>query len=426
MADNRLYGIHYQVLALAMAVLIAEAAPAMVVVLPLFIESDLVSGWTFGLSRSMLIGVILSGPGVLTGFAQPILGRLSDRLGTRKVFLLLAMLVGVVINLGYTVIGTHVGILLLRTLGAIGVAGTPPIVTAMVNEYSNEDNRGVNMGAFNALRFIGSAIGPVVAGLLLRFGPYDLTVIGLSGSVNKFYAVFYLAAFSLLLAFLYVYVYVRDPVLSTSIGPGDLSFPVFSQRSGHLLHPIFAVSTMSFVFALNISQVVTLQPQINDHLNQGPFWFGVQFAAVILLNIVLQLPCGYACDRLGRRPFLLVGLALLIPSTLAHGWVTTPTGMLLARAAQGFAGALTFAPAIALAGDLTREGESGTNLSVLTLGFGAGLVAGPLFSGFLIRYGYTIPFVAGALLAVVSLIILQIEVEETLQENHTPSWLPGS
>ncbi len=416
MAENRLYGIHHQVLLLAGAILIAEAAPAMVVVLPLFIESSLVGGSTFGLSRSMLTGVILSGPGVLTGFAQPILGRLSDRLGTRRFFLLLAMVVGIVINLGYVVLDTYLGLLLIRTLGALGVAGIPPIVMAMVNEYSMDDNRGVNMGAFNALRFIGSAIGPVVAGLLLRFGPYDLSFIGLGGTMNEFYVVFYLAALSLAVAFVFVYLFVRDPVLSTSLGSGDLRFPVLAERHGHLFHPIFAVSTLSFVFALNISQVVTIQPDINRHLNQGPFWFGVQFAAVILVNILFQLPFGYACDRLGRRPFLLGGLALLVPATLAHGWVVTPVGMLLARAVQGLAGAAVFAPSIALAGDLTREGESGTNLSVLTLGFGAGLVGGPLFSGFFIRYGYAAPFVAGAILGVAALAIVHREVEETLFE----------
>lgn len=414
MREDRLYGIHHQVLLLAVAILIAEAAPAMVVVLPLFIESSFIGGYTFGLSTSMLTGVILSGPGVLTGFAQPILGRLSDRLGTRKFFLLLAMVVGIVINLGYTVLESYLGLLIIRTLGALGVAGIPPIVMAMVNEYSEDETRGVNMGAFNALRFIGAAIGPVMAGLLLRYGPYDLRLIGLSGSVNEFYAVFYLSALSLGVAFVFIYLFIRDPVLSTSLGTGDLRFPILTERSGHFLHPIFAVSTLSFVFALNISQVVTIQPDINRHLDQGPFWFGVQFAAVILVNILLQLPFGWACDRFGRRPFLLGGLALLVPATLAHGWVSTPVGMLLARAVQGLAGAAVFAPSIALAGDLTREGESGTNLSVLTLGFGAGLVGGPLFSGFLIRYGYRTPFVVGAFLGVVALVIVHREVRETL------------
>jgi MFS family permease len=80
-----------------------------------------------------------------------------------------------------------------------------------------------------------------------------------------------------------------------------------------------------------------------------------------------------------------------------------------------------FAPSLALAGDLAREGESGTTLSVLTMGFGFGVALGPLASGFLVGFGFVVPFAVGAGLAVVALVLVVTQVEETLGAVADPS-----
>lgn len=88
--------------------------------------------------------------------------------------------------------------------------------------------------------------------------------------------------------------------------------------------------------------------------------------------------------------------------------------MIVARAVQGIAGALVFAPALALAGDLASKGSSGTQLSVLTMSFGLGTAIGPLASGFLVRFGYAAPFVFGAVLAALGLVLVYTQVQETV------------
>jgi MFS family permease len=128
-------------------------------------------------------------------------------------------------------------------------------------------------------------------------------------------------------------------------------------------------------------------------------------------------------DEYGRRPFIIAGFALLAPSVLAQGLiplVTTPgtlvgPGLMLAsRLVQGVAVAMVFAPGLAVAGDLARDGRSGTTLSVLTMAFGLGVAFGPLVSGFLFSFGLLAPFAFGAGLAVVALVLTVTQVEETL------------
>jgi MFS family permease len=83
-----------------------------------------------------------------------------------------------------------------------------------------------------------------------------------------------------------------------------------------------------------------------------------------------------------------------------------------------------FAPALALAGDLAGAGESGTQLSILTMAFGLGVALGPLLSGVLVAYGFVVPFAFGALLAVIGLVMVITQVEESIDSEPAPAGEP--
>jgi MFS family permease len=141
--------------------------------------------------------------------------------------------------------------------------------------------------------------------------------------------------------------------------------------------------------------------------------------------VFFQVPVGRLSDEYGRRPFLLAGFVILAPSVLLQGIVLDPWLMLGARFVQGVAVACVFAPALALAGDLAGKGQSGTQLSVLTMAFGLGVALGPLASGFLVSYGFAVPFAFGAALALVALVLVITQVEETLDSNPSPGGEPA-
>jgi MFS family permease len=171
-----------------------------------------------------------------------------------------------------------------------------------------------------------------------------------------------------------------------------------------------------------IAMFATLEGRINERLSQGTLWFGVQFGAVTLANVAFQIPVGRAADRYGRRPFLLVGFGLLVPATVAQGYVLTPALMVVNRFLLGVAVALVFAPSLAVAGDLAREGESGTTLSVLTMAFGLGVAVGPLASGYLERFGFAVPFLAAGALATLALVLVGTQVTETGEPERRVEW----
>ena len=413
-----------RVIVLALARMVGAAGNSfLIVVLPLYIASDLIDvsallGTEVGIGAAaitvtepLLIGLVLSLFGFLNSFSQPVTGRLSDRMGVRRPFVLLGiLLLGTASGL-YTIVTVYWQLVVLRAIQGFGAALIIPATVALVNEYASADaDRGGNFGVYNTFRLIGFGFGPVLAGAVVEAGPYDLSAVGLP-VVDGFDAAFVAATAGAYLSFVLVFLLVRDAAESSEASD-DLSIRV--RGDDKFLDPVFALGLATVAMGVCIALFATLQNQVNVRLDQAPVWFGLQFASVTIANVLLQVPVGQASDRIGRRPFLLAGFVLLAPTTLLQGIVTDPILMTLVRLAQGVAVAFVFAPSLALAGDLAREGESGTTLSVLTMGFGFGVALGPLASGWLVGFGFVVPFAVGAGLSVVAFAAVVTQVEETL------------
>ena len=282
------------------------------------------------------------------------------------------------------------------------------MTVALVNEYSEADQRGGNFGLYNTFRLLGFGTGPIVAGVVLAAGPYRLAGVDISG----FDAAFLVAVVGAVLSFALVTLLIEDPEQAETEAGEDLSLAV-RNSNGTGLDPVFALALATGVMSLSFA---IFAPLANDRLAQGDFLFSVQFGASVLANVVFQLPLGRLSDRYGRRPFLLGGFVLLLPATLAQGFVTSSGVMVLLRFVQGIAVAAVFAPSLALAGDLAKEGQSGSTLSLLTMGFGLGIAVGTLFSGILVGFGFATPFVVATAGGAVGLVLVYTQVGETVSD----------
>ena len=405
----------------------AIANSFLIIVLPLYIASGELAlpGFegqsVFGIpiTIELLIGVALSLFGFLNSFSQPFTGRLSDRTGRRKVFILFGLVILAVTSVAYALVETYEALVVVRALQGVGGAFVIPTTVALVNDLARSDaERGGNFGVYNTFRLIGFGFGPIVAGTVVAAGPYTLPgEVSLSG----FNAAFGVAVLGALVSFTLVTLLIEDPEATKADATDKLSVSMLDDTDGRLFDPVFVLGVGTLFMAISIALFATLQEPINEELNQGPMWFGAQFAAVVIANIVLQVPIGRAADRIGRKPFLVGGLLILAPAVLAQGLVTSPWTMLFARLIHGVAVAMVFAPALAVAGDLAAEGQSGTTLSVLTMAFGLGTAIGPLASGVLFGYGFVVPFAFGAALAVAALVLVVTQVDETLETATFPS-----
>ncbi len=387
-------GVDRRILALA----IARMADAMgnsflVIVLPLYVASDVVKGQMFGLPPSLVSGVVLALFGIASSIAQPFAGRLSDRVGRRKAFVLGGLLVFAVANLAFVGATQYWELFLLRIVQGVAAAFTITASIALVNEGSRPENRGGHMGVYNSFRLVGFGSGPLVASILVEMGPFHVA----GGTISGFEATFGIAALAAVVSVGLVMLLVEDPE-ETAPAPRKLSLQVWDRDDGGL-DPIFSLGIATLIMAACIALLSAIEPEVNHRLDQGPILFSVEFVALIAALAVVQPIVGRASDRLGRHPFIVFGLIGLVPTTVLQGFVTAPWEMISLRTLQGFAGAMVFAPALALAGDYTRKGQSGTQLSVLTVAFGLGIAVGQLLAGFFVQYGFAVPFAVGGFCA---------------------------
>ncbi len=385
----------------------AVANSFLIVVLPLYIASGVVEGRTFGLSEAAITGITLGAFGLVGAVVQPIAGRISDRAGKRTAFILGGLLVLGLVTVAYAYTTSYLSIIAVRLLQAGAVAFTIVGSVALVSELSPRERRGANMGIYNSFRLFGFGSGPLIAGVIVTHGPYSTPL----GILSRFDAAFYGAALAAFISAGLVAWLVSDP---PDIQPTRerMSLRVFSDEPKRWLDPIFTLGLSSLFMAACISMLSPIEPIVNERLGQGPILFAVEFAAYIGTQVAFQPYLGRLTDQFGRRKFIVWGLIGLIPATSLQGLVVAPWQLIMVRLLQGGVAAMVFAPALALAGDLARKGQSGAQLAVLTVSFGLGISLGQFISGFLVRFGFVVPFLAGGALAAVGLVLVLTQVEE--------------
>lgn len=416
----RLFDIDRRVLTLAFARMADSVGNSfLIIVLPLYIGSGVVTGQTFGLGVALVTGIILSAFGFFSTILQPIAGYLSDRTGSRRIFIVAGLVILTVANFAYSFADSYALMLVIRGLQGIGVAITIPSTVALVNEFTTDDSRGGDMGLFNTFRFVGFAAGPILAGTVINGGPYQVAGLAMTG----FEAAFYIASLGSLVGAVLIMLFVEDPHPDDQDAEagGELGFAIFDHDHDTLVDPVFALGLALLTVAIGIALIEPIQTQINDHLGQGSQLFSIEFSAFIVAQVFLQTPIGTASDRYGRRPFILGGLVVLVPAMFAQGIVTTPLGMIVTRLVQGAAAATAFAPGFALAGDIAETGNSGMTFSVLTMAFTLGTAIGPLLAGYLITFGYIVPFAFGGVLSGLGALLVYSQVKETHATTAEPA-----
>lgn len=208
---------------------------------------------------------------------------------------------------------------------------------------------------------------------------------------------------------------VTDPQKTEASARSDLGVSVTGDF--RTFDSTFALGVASFLMAVGITLLEPLQVQVNARLDQNVTMFGIQFAAYIVGQAVVQAPVGYASDRFGRKQFVVAGLVLLASAVLAQGLVTEPWMMIGSRLLIGVAAAMVIAPGTALVGDRTDGGQSGTELGLLTMSFGLGSAIGPLAAGYRVGFGFVVPFVFGAIVAAFGALLVYTQVDETVERE---------
>jgi Arabinose efflux permease len=185
-----------------------------------------------------------------------------------------------------------------------------------------------------------------------------------------------------------------------------------------------ATGIMSLVYALRMVGMFMILPVLTIYMHrlpggQAPLMVGLAFGIYGLFQAVLQMPIGLLSDRIGRKPVLLVGLAIFAAGSFVAGWAPDAFWLVVGRAIQG-AGAISAASAAFIA-DITRPEVRGKAMTTLGIGMGMAfllaLILGPPVAGVI---GVNGIFVLTGVLVVLTLPLVQFALPTVPRVPATP------
>jgi len=147
-----------------------------------------------------------------------------------------------------------------------------------------------------------------------------------------------------------------------------------------------------------------------------PALMGLAIGIYGLTQALLQIPMGFASDRFGRKPIILLGLLVFVAGSVVAAMSDHILGVIIGRALQG-AGAIA-AAVLALAADLTEPRFRTRIMAFIGMSVGGAfllaLVLGPLIAG---PYGLPGLFWFTAVLALAAIGVLYLVVPDPVVQG---------
>ncbi|KAI0011418.1 MFS general substrate transporter [Xylariaceae sp. FL0662B] len=162
--------------------------------------------------------------------------------------------------------------------------------------------------------------------------------------------------------------------------------------------------------------------------DQVGLYVGLLASAFALAQLATNLLWGYLSDNVGRKPVMLLGTLLLCFCFAAFGFCTRYTHVLMVHVAMGLLNGNAAVVPTCL-GELTDRSNQSKAFTWLPVVYSLGSITGPALGGLLVgkmardNYPFLAPNILGASLLALSVVVLGIWFDETLEEQiDIPGW----
>lgn len=183
---------------------------------------------------------------------------------------------------------------------------------------------------------------------------------------------------------------------------------------------VFIVLTV-VIDAMGIGLIMPVMPALirevhGGNLANAAIWGGILSTSFAVMQFLFGPLLGSLSDRFGRRPVLLVSLAVMAADYLVMALVSSIWLLLIGRIVGGITAA-THSTANAYVADISKPHEKAARFGLIGAGFGLGFVFGPIIGGLLAEYGTRAPFYAAAALAAANTVFGYLVLRETVTDK---------
>jgi len=328
-----------------------------------------------------LVGLIIASFNVSRTILNPIVGRISDRLG-RKKFIVAGLFAYGTIAFFY-VLPTHAELLvLIRFFHGLASVFVVPIAMALAADIAPKQKLGLYMGTLNMAVMLGLGIGPVLGGTIRdHFGVHA-----------AFYAMGVLAFLTCLLVMIFI------PADERTRGPGE-SQNVLSIREMLAHRVVLGIFIMRFLTASGQGAVYTFLPILALQLELTSSQVGVILGANIFLIAFLQRTCGKLADRINPKYLIITGTFASGMTVLGMPFVEGFAMILLLNILMGMANGVSLPGGLVITGKLGTTMGMASLMSLTDAAWSLGMIVSPILSGIILDiFGLSYVFVIGSIL----------------------------
>ena len=184
--------------------------------------------------------------------------------------------------------------------------------------------------------------------------------------------------------------------------------------------------------AIGIGLIFPVMPDLiesvtGEGLATAALWGGVLATSYAVMQFIFGPVIGSLSDWYGRRPVLLLSLAVMAFAYLCMALAPNIWILVGARLLAGIAAA-THATATAFIADITPAKDRGRRFGLIGACFGIGFVLGPLIGGLVASIDTRAPFYAAGAMALANLVLGMIVLPETVTDRtrRTFTWARGN
>jgi MFS family permease len=366
------------------------------------------------------VGIVLSCFSAAQFIATPILGRMSDRYGRRKI--ILVSLGGNAFAMGVFALATTTKLLpllfLSRVVAGLTAGNLSACQAALADVTENDADRASAMGTIGAGIGVGLVLGPVLGGLLSGLGGWAPPL----GAAS-------MAFLDLILAAIFLPETRREPPVTeagaTALAPKKSETSAFAEamRDKRFL-AVLLIYFLAFLALSNMQAAFTLLAHARLSLTEREV--GHLFGLYGLISVFIQ---GFAVGRLTRRfgdlGLLAAGAAVAGVGMAMIAFADSVPALVVSLAVYAVGSGAVLPCASSVASKIAGRERQGALLGLAQSAGGAARTIGPTWGGFLFqRVSTGSPFIGGAIasfLAVFVTLFLQRMTDTSVENATQPS-----
>ena len=188
---------------------------------------------------------------------------------------------------------------------------------------------------------------------------------------------------------------------------------LLSAVNNHKTFSILLATIILMELAHGIELIALFPLYLSGTMGEGADVIGITLSTYLVADILTRTPAGWAADRWGRKPMLLVGVLFSALPLLVMPRVESPALFLALNAVNGIGAGFTWPAIYAAVADAYGRDRYGLVLGIINMVMLGGIALGPIAGGFLLsRETYAAAFTSCFIIVTLAFVLVVAFVRE--------------